>query len=129
MNHTTLTYGFLCLTCSMLLLAITFAWWLKPVVIKMRDMAVEMVPTHALAYLKCLLGTVIAGGICFRETWQPVTIEQAANFAPWDWMIYIGAPGLAMLLYVNAFLDRSLERADKAKAARDSSTPSIPVHP
>lgn len=115
-----MSYAVLCLFSSLVLLSIAFAWAFKDVFRGMVKFAAEMVPGYAMAYLKCAVSMIIAAGICFRETWQPVTEAQAATFQPWDWMIFIGAPVLAALMNLNAFLDRSLERADAAKAAKES---------
>lgn len=105
---------------SVLLLAIAFALAFRPVFKRMVGVAADMVPTYAQAYLKCTVSMIIAAGICFRETWQPVTTAQAAGFNWWDWTIFLGAPLLAALINLNAFLDRSLERADAAKAVKQS---------
>lgn len=108
---------------SLLLLLIACGWAFRGVLRKMIAMAEEMVPTHALAYLKCSVGMGIAFGITFRETWQPVTRAQMAGFLWSDWVIFLGAPVLAALLYFQGFLDRSLDRADKAKAVKDATNP------
>lgn len=114
--------AFITFCSSLLLLGIAFAWAFKPIFVNMVKLAADMVPNYGMAYLKCIVSMIIAAGICFRETWQPVTDVQASHFQTWDWMIYIGAPVLAALITLNAFLDRSLERADAAKVARQSTT-------
>lgn len=112
--------GFFIFACSLLVLFLALMLWLKPVFFKMRELVVEVLPTHGLAVTIWFIGMVASGMICFRETWQPVTIAQANEFAPWDWMIYLGMPFISMLLYTQGFLNRSLERADKALAEKRS---------
>lgn len=122
-----MNYGFICFVSSVLILGIAFALAFKPIFINMVGMAAAMVPTHGLAYFQCLIKTAVVMGICFRETWQPVTIEQVARWQWWDWTIYLCAPLLAGLINVDSFLNRSLERADAAKAAKNGlSKPPFP---
>ncbi len=100
----------------------------KGVFKKMIAQVEDMVPTHALPYTKCAVGMSIAFGITFRETWQPVTGPQMAAFLWSDWVIFLGAPVLAALLYFQGFLDRSLDRADKARAENTGNTqPPMPI--
>ncbi len=114
---------------SCLLLAVAFVWAFKDVFQKMIGQAAEYVPAYGIAYLKCSVGMVIAAGICFKETWQPVTLAQTLTWAWWDWTIHLGAPLLSMLLYLQAFLDRSMERAGQQKVKDDASAPPKPALP
>lgn len=101
---------------SVLLLAIAVVWMLRPVIKGVGEFAKTHAQIYAIAYFKCCIGVIIAAGITFKATWQPITLAETVNWALWDWMIHIGEPFLAGLLYIQGFLDRSVQRADEVKA-------------
>lgn len=94
----------------------------KPIVITVRDgvvkSAIPNATAYAVAYLKCSVGMIVVGGICFKATWQPVTVSETLKWAWWDWTIHLGEPVLAMLMYLQGFLDRSMQRADEMLAKK-----------
>lgn len=108
---------------------LAFALAFKSVIRNMVNLAAESVPAYWMAYLKLAVGALIAAGITFKATWQPVGLAETVHWASWDWAIHIGEPILAMLLYIQGFLDRSMERAEavKAKGTTGKSTPPFPV--
>ncbi len=118
MDPTTATLVLFC--GSVLLLLVAFVWAFKDVFARTVQIATEHVPAYGIVYIKCTVGMIIAAGICFKETWQPVTLAQTLSWAWWDWTIHLGAPILSMLLYLQAFLDRSMERAGQQKAKADA---------
>lgn len=73
--------------------------------------AAEHAKLYATSY--CKGGALIAMAMMstFKETFQPITIEQAQHFAWWDWVIKFQAPILSGLAVLVAFLDTSAQRA------------------
>lgn len=108
---------------SVLLLSIAVVWMMRPVFSGIGVFAKTHAQLYAVAYVKCFIGVLVAFGICFKATWQPITIDETAHWAVWDWMIHIGEPLLAGLLYIQGFLDRSIQRADEVKAKIVANTP------
>ncbi len=108
---------------SVLLLAIIVVWLLRPVIRGLGNYAKTHAELYASAYLKCACLVLLSMGTTFKETWQPVTITQAANWAWWDYAIHFLAPLLSGLAVLSAFLDRSMQRADEAKAKQGGTNP------
>lgn len=112
---------------AILILLLAFALAFKPIIRRLVDLAADHVPTYALAYVKCSLGAVIAAGITFKATWQPVTLGQTLNWAVWDWIIHIGEPVLSFLLYIQAFINQDWASAEIEKRAKSSTNPPFPT--
>jgi hypothetical protein len=109
---------FLC--SSALLLGIVVVWLCRPVIKAVGNFAQTHAQIYAQAYIKASCLILIAMGTTFKETWQPITKAQAADFAFWDWLIKIEAPLLSGLAVLSAFLDQSMQRAKEVKVAQDS---------
>lgn len=109
--------------CSILLLVIAGVMALRPILKGIGDYTKTHAQIYAVAYLKLIIGVLVAGFITFKATWQPITIAETQNWAIWDWMIHIGEPFGAGLLYIQAFLDRSMQRADEVKAKVQNQVP------
>lgn len=103
---------------SVLLLAIAFAWAFRDTFRSLIDQAAEHSKAYAMAYFKAACLILITMGNTFKETFQPLTAEMMSQFMWSDWVIKLGAPILAGLAVMVAFLDRSMERADASKAAK-----------
>lgn len=112
---------------AVLLLIVVFAWVFRATFKSLIDQAAQHSKTYATAYIKAGCLILITMGNTFKETFQPLTIEVVKSFAWWDWVIKLGAPILAGLAVLVAFLDRSMQRADEAKVAKPTVTnPPIP---
>lgn len=103
---------------AVLLLAVVFAWVFRATFGSLIDQAAQHSKTYATAYVKAGCLILITMGNTFKETFQPLTTEMVRSFAWWDWVIKLGAPILAGLAVMVAFLDRSMERADASKTAK-----------
>lgn len=111
---------------AVLLLSVVFAWVFRATFRSLIDQAAQHSKTYATAYIKAGCLILITMGNTFKETFQPLTVEMVKSFAWWDWVIKLGAPILAGLAVLVAFLDRSMQRADEAKAAKsDDSTKQV----
>lgn len=62
---------------------------------------------YAPAYVKGGALVLIAMLAAFEQAFQPLTVEQAAHLAWWDWAIRFFKPIAAGLAVVVAFFDRS----------------------
>lgn len=117
---------FILAQCSTLLLAVVMLWAFRPLLAKAGGYLQQHFEVYAWAYIKCLCLVTLAIGGTFKETWQSITVEQAAKFAVWDWMIHLTAPILSGVTVLSAFLDHSMQRADEAKAAKTGTAPPFP---
>ncbi len=115
--------AFIILCSSTLLLAIAVGIMARPVLKHIGAYTKTHLELYFAAYLKATCLVLLAMGGTFKETWQPVTLAQTANWAPWDWVIHFLAPLLSGLAVISAFLDRSMQRADEVKAKTASNTP------
>lgn len=100
---------------SSLLLLIALGLIFKGALLNVANYSAEHAKVYAGAYVKAGCLIAIAIGTTFKEVFQPVTVEQAATFAWWDWVIKFSAPLLSGLAVLSAFLDRSLQRLDEKK--------------
>jgi cytochrome bd-type quinol oxidase subunit 2 len=110
---------FLAFTC----IIVGVAWlFLRGTISKLRDFIAARASIYAVAYAKggCLIA--LAVGTTFKEVFQPITIEQAAHFAWWDWVIKFSAPVLSGLSVLAAFLDQSAQRARDANTVVNGGT-------
>lgn len=69
---------------------------------------------YAVAYVKGAVLILIAMISSFDEAFHPLTVEQAASLAWWDWAILFLKPVAAGCAVLVAFLDRSTQRATEA---------------
>lgn len=116
--------------CSTLLLAVAIFVAFRPVIRALGDTAKSHFQLYGVAYVKGACLILLAVGGTFKETWAPITAEQASQFAVWDWIIKLSAPLLAGISVLAAFLDRSMQSADDKKAEQDARTnPPFPRTP
>lgn len=110
---------FLLFSSACLISAAFIGWFFRGALSSLRGIASDHAKTYAVAYVKggCLV--LIAMGSAFKETFQPLTIEQANRMEWWDWAIAFFSPLLAGLAVLAAFLDRSTQRASEDKASED----------
>ena len=121
--------SFIIFCASVILFLIALGWNLRDILQRLIRRAADLVPVYGMAYLKAGLGALIAFGICFKATWQPITMAETLKWAWWDWTIHFGEPLLAMLMYLQGFLDRSLEKADAVKADKEGVQPLVHSSP
>ncbi len=107
---------------AVLLGLIAFFWVFRGLFRTLVNSSEEHAKSYTSAYVKCFCLIALAAGTTFKEVFQPITVEQAARFAWWDWIIKFSAPVLSGLSVLSAFLDRSLQRVDEDKARRSGNT-------
>lgn len=113
---------FLIAQCASLILACIVFIVARPLLARAGGYLQQHFEVYAWAYIKCLCLVTLAVGGTFKETWSSITVDQAAHFAVWDWIIHLAAPLLSGVTVLSAFLDHSMQRADEAKAARTVTT-------
>lgn len=67
----------------------------------------EHAKLNARSYIRGSIYVAIAAGTAFKETFEKLSSDVAAVLPWWQWLIMFGAPVLAGLVTLGAFLDNS----------------------
>jgi len=111
---------------SFICVVLCAGYFLRGAIFSITNIAAQHAKIYAVAYVKGGSLILLAMFAAFEKSFQPLTIDQAAHLAWWDWIILFLSPLVAGLSVLVAFLDKSKDRADEVAAKVD---PIIPAKP